>query len=489
MKRRLGYLLGSVMCILFAGTETDCEAANGVAVPPVVTETVQEHKTADAVAVNLNNVRGNIEMWTLRRCIDYALENNVEIKKQELSVKDAELDKTQSRLNYIPTVNGSGGYSLSGGRVLDQTTYQFLESSTNQSMNASLGVGTELFAGMKKLHTMKRADLNLQSVLMQVEKARNDLSLNITAAYLDILFAQEQQDIAVRHVEILEIQVGQVDKLVQSGRKTTGDLLQLQAELAEARYRQVESDNNLTLAYFSLCQLLEIDDFRSFRVVVPEDMALTKGIVQQEPEAVIEQAQSMPEIMGAKINMDIAERNIKIARAELYPSLGFSAGYGSSYSDGRMKPDMNNPDTFIRYPFKEQIRDNASFNVSLSLNIPIFNGLSARNNIKSYKIAADRAQYDYVVAQKTLNRQIRQACLDAAGAYQQYEAAEKNVETGDESFRMVEQKYNLGAASTVDYGIALYNLVSARSQMSQAKFKYILKTKIIDFYRGIPIEL
>ena len=145
--------------------------------------------------------------------------------------------------------------------------------------------------------------------------------------------------------------------------------------------------------------------------------------------------------------MDMADRDISIAKSGLYPTLSLSAGYGSSFSNGRQKPDINNPATYIQYPFKDQIRDNASYHISLSLSIPIFNSLSARNNVKSYRIARHRAEYDYMIMQKNLNKEIRQAYIDAVGAYEQYEAAAKNVTTTEEAFRMLEEKYNLGAAS------------------------------------------
>ena len=405
--------------------------------------------------------------WTLQECIRYAQENNIEIQRQELSIEDAELARKQTRLNYIPSVSASVGSGTSFGRVLDPTTYEFRENSSNTDLSASLSLGTEVFAGMRKYHQLKKSDLALQDMLLQVDKARNDLSLNITAAYLDVLFAEEKVTIASQRTRTLTLQVEQTQMLVESGRKTMGDLLQLQADLADAQFQDIEAKNNRTLAYFTLC----------------------RDGVAVGPGEIYEMAQELPQVKSAGLAMDMADRDISIAKSGLYPTLSLSAGYGSSFSNGRQKPDINNPATYIQYPFKDQIRDNASYHISLSLSIPIFNSLSARNNVKSYRIARHRAEYDYMIMQKNLNKEIRQAYIDAVGAYEQYEAAAKNVTTTEEAFRMLEEKYNLGAASPVDYSIALYNLVNARSQLAQAKYSYLFKTKILDFYRGIPITL
>lgn len=433
--------------------------------------------------------------WTLRNCIEYAQENNIEILRQELSIEDAALAKKQARLNYIPSVSASLSSATSFGRVLDETTYEFMANTSNTSLSGSLSAGTELFAGMRKYHQLKKADIGFQDMLLTVEKARNDLGLNVTAAYLDILFAEEKVSIAGKRTETLELQVEQVEKLVDAGRKTIGDLLQLQSDLADAKYQSIEAANQRKLAYFNLCQLLEINDYESFRVFIPESLSVSDSGLTDTPDSIFEMAQELPQIKSASLSLDMADRDIRIAQSALYPSLSLSAGYGSSFSNGRKKimipdtPDMNDPATYVPYPFKEQVRDNASYYVSLGLSIPIFNSLSARNNVKSYRIARMRAEYDYMRAQKELNKEIQQAFIDAQGAYEQYGAAMKNTATSQEAFRMIEEKYNLGAASPVDYSIALYNLVNARSQLAQAKYSYIFKTKILDFYKGIPIQL
>ncbi len=482
MKRKTIVTVLFALTALFASAEAD-----GQSVPP--SSPLPETTPAARPEAAPTEPAAMQAPWTLQECIRYARENNIELRRQELSIEDAQLARRQSRLDYIPSVGASAGSGTSFGRVLDPTTYEFRENATNTNFSASLSVGTELFAGMRKYHRLKKSDLHLQETLLLVEKTRNDLALTITAAYLEVLFAEEQVTIADRRTQTLALQVRQTEMLVASGRKTTGDLLQLQAELAEAQFQDIEAVNNRTLAYFTLCQLLEIDDHETFRIVVPEPRPLSPEGIAADPDEISETAQALPQVKAAAVALEMADRDIRIARSSLYPTLSLSAGYGSSFSDGRRKPNLNDPATYVQSPFRDQMRDNASYHISLSLNIPIFNSLSARNNVKSYRIARRRAEYDYRVMQKNLDKEIRQAFIDATGAYRQYEAALRNVATTEESFRMLEEKYTLGAASPVDYSIALYNLANARSQLARSRYSYLFKTKILDFYRGIPITL
>lgn len=458
--------------------------------PRILTCTVLSVLTTWGAASQLpDEAADTLSAWTLRRCIEYARANNIEIRQQELAADDAALARQQARLDYIPSVSASVGTSFSVGRILDPTTYEFRENSANTDMNASLTAGTELFGGMRKYHRMKKADLNLQTVLLQVEKARNDLELNITAAFLDVLFADENAEIARQHTATLTSQAEHTAMLVEAGRSTIGDLLQIQSELADAEYEQADALNTLSLAYFKLSQLLEIDDWENLRIAVPDSLDISPSMLPSSPDEVLAMAQQLPQVEAADLSIEMADRDISIAKAALYPSLNLAAGYGSSFSDGRTKPNLNNPTTYVRYPFKEQMRDNASYYISLSLEIPIFNSLSARNNVQTYRTAKRRAEYDYMIMQKELANEIRQAYIDASGAYEQYNAARKNVATAEEAFRIVEEKFNRGAASPVDYNVALYNMTNSRSQLAQAKYRFVFRTKILDFYKGIPIEL
>ena len=430
----------------------------------------------------------NTRPWTLAECIAWARDNNIQILQQELYAKDAEMAVSQAKLNYIPSLNAGASYGTTFAESFDPVSGATRPSNTNASISAS--ASTDLFAGMKKMHTLKLSQLSLSETLMSIEKAKNDLELNVTAAYLDILSAEERVRISQSQIQTLEVQVSNSQKLVDAGKTTHGDLLQIQAQLADAKYQLLANENQRTLAYFNLCQLLEIEDFMNFRVITPESLVIVTDASFSSTNDIIEAAQSLPQIEAAKLGVDIAERNIKLAKADYYPSLRFSAGYGTSYSttQGKRIPNTT-PVEYEKYPFFEQLRDYATPSISLSLSIPIFNSFQTRNNVRSKRIALQRADYNMQLAQKQISKDVQQAFIDAYGALEMYKSSIANVETNEESFRIVEQKFNLGAATPVDYNIALYNLTNARAQLSQAKYQYIFKSKILDFYKGVPIEL
>jgi outer membrane protein len=448
------------------GTEAFTQAPGAEATPgpgfatPILTETPVGRNAA--------------KRWTLRECIEYAQCHNIQLLQQELSQEDAKIAHSQSRLDYLPSINASAGAGVSFNRVLQEGTYEFLRNSTDSDMSLSVSAGMDLFAGMKKLHTLKLSELNLKANLLSTEKMKDDLALNITAAYLEILFSEEKVKIAEAHIQTISMQVDQTQKLVEAGKNTVSDLLQMQAQLAEAEHDIIIARNQRTLAYFNLCQMLEIEDFMNFAVMAPEELVMDMRVSLSSVDEIMETARNLPQIGQARLNVEIADRNIRLAGSAYYPSLYLSAGYGSSWSELHRN----------RMNFGTQLKNFAQGSISLNLSIPIFNSLSTRNNVKSQKISLQRAEYDMLIVEKQLKKEIQQALIDANGAMEQYDSSLKNVATTEESFRIIEQRYSLGTASPVDYSVALYNLINARSQLTQAKYQYIFKTTILDFYKG-----
>lgn len=421
--------------------------------------------------------------WTLEECIAYAYEHNIEIKQQELTAESKRLAVAESKWSYAPSVSASAGYSLSTGRVLDETTYEFLENETVAGSNASLGASVPLFGGLRNHYNLRRAKLDLRSSLLAVEKMRNDVRMNVTASYLEILCAEETIRDAEQVVEELKVQEEKTAKKVEARKVTMADLLQIRAQRADAENDVLTARNTYDIARLNLCQLLEIDDYASFRAVAP-DTELARYGVTDAPAAVLDAAQGLPELEEARVGIDLARRDLQIARSAYYPTLSLSAGYGSSYSDARQKM-FRNPDGTYRYeayPFFDQFRDNASSYVSLSLNIPIFSKFTTRKNVQRQKLALRQAEYALRTVEKQVAREVTQALIDARTAWEKYLGAQKYVASAEEAARQVERKYDLGAASVTDYNAAVSAQVRARSQLLQAKYEYVFKTKIIDYY-------
>ncbi|MEG2061964.1 MAG: TolC family protein [Alistipes sp.] len=428
----------------------------------------------------------SMRCWSLDACIAYAQEHNIEIKTQELTAESKRITFSESKWAYAPDVSVSNGYNVSSGRVLDPTTYSFVENQTVQGNNTSISAGFTLFGGMSNLHNLRRAKLDLQAELLGVEKTRNDVTLNITAYYLEILCAEESIRNAEQIVATLQIQEEKTAKQVEVRKVTTADLLQIQSQLANAENEVLTARNQLYIAKLNLCQLLEIEDYMNFRTATPEKTLSAIDLLPHGVDEVVEAAHSLPQVRIAELEIDIARRDVRIAQAAYYPTLSIGAAYGSSFSDARQKTFQNADGTyrFEAYPFFEQYKDNANKYLSVSLNVPIFGRLTARKRVQKQKIAVQQAQYALQTMRKQVTKEVNQAWIDTHTAWEKYRSSQKFVATATEAARQVERKYELGVATVVDYNTALDNLVKANSQLLQAKYEYLFKTRIIRFYQN-----
>lgn len=426
----------------------------------------------------------NPHCWSLHDCISYATEHNIDIKREVLNSEAKQMTYSEAKWSYLPTISASNSYNLSMGRVLDPTTYEFIENQTVAGNNTSLSASVNLFQGLKNLHTLKFSKLDLQSSLLSIDKTRNDVTLNITAYYLEILCAKENLKNTRQIVESLKTQEEKTSLSVEAHKLTMSDLLQIQSQLADAVNDVLTAENQLSIAKLNLCQLLEIEDYNNFDTTAPDNTYLVEENIPYSLPDVEHAAMNLPQIRISQLNIDMAERNIRIAQSSYYPQLTLAGAYGSSYSDARKKT-LQNPDGTYKqeaYSFFDQYRDNANSYISLSINIPIFGRLTARKNISRQRIAYSQAKIDYLSACKQVSKEVNQAYIDAQTASEKYVATTKYVTAATEALRQVEKKYELGIVNVVDFNVAMNNLIKAQTQYLQAKYEYIFKVKIIRFY-------
>ncbi|WP_295939112.1 TolC family protein [uncultured Alistipes sp.] len=425
-----------------------------------------------------------LESWTLERCIAHAMEHNIEIKQQELTAEDRRIRLADSKWAYAPTVTGTNSLNVSSGRVLDPTTYDFVENQTVTGNSSSVSANMTLFSGMRNYYTLKRSQLDLLASQLGVEKSRNDIRLAVTAYFLEVLCARENIKNAEQVLSSLKLQAGKTEKAVRAGKVTTADLLQIQAQTADAGNELLTARNIYDVARLNLCQLLELKDYTAFEAR-PVDAAAYVGALSAA-ELIAEAAQDLPQLQMAKIGIDQAKRELQIARSAYYPTISLGAAYGSSFSDARQKAFQNADGTYRyeAYPFFDQYRDNANKYLSVSLNVPIFGKFSTRKNVNRQKLAVRQAEYAHYTMQKQVTKEVTQALIDARTALEKYNSSQQYVEAAEEAARQIERKYNLGAATVVDYNTSVTTLVKARSQLLQAKYEYLLKTKVIEIYSG-----
>lgn len=435
--------------------------------------------------------------WTLEQCIRYALENNLSIKSQSLSLKVQENTYTASQLGLLPSITADASHSTTFGRALDQTQYTFVDN-TVKNINGSISANMVLFDGLQKQNTIRKNRFDLLATSSEFDKLKNDISLNITAAYLQILLDEELVRINENQLALTVQQVEQTRKLVDAGKVVMGNLLDIQAQAASEELQVITAQNKLSLSKLQLIQLLDLKD-TTFKIIMPQMESFEISAVVSDLESVYPVAEAnLPQIKTAKFRAESAKTSIRIAQGQHYPQLSLSASYGSSYSDIRERlkivngtpvVDGSGQPVYEKYPFFDQFKDNKSLGVYVRLSVPIFSGFSTRFNISSSKANYHRAEIALEVEKNNLYKEIQQASADAVAAYKRYVASNKSVETLGLSFDYTQNRFNLGLINSLDYNTAKNKLVKAQSDLLQARFEYIFKTKILDFYKGNPIKL
>jgi outer membrane protein len=450
------------------------------------------------------------EEWTLDRCIEYALENNIRIRQQTISTQVSENNFKQSKIDIYPNLNASASHGISFGRALDQTTYQFTDDQTVQSSNMSLSSNVTLFNGFLKHSTIKQNEFNFQAELKDLERLKNDISLNIAAAYLQILFNKEFLEVSKSQLEITSLQVDRTRMLVDAGSVPMGTLLEMQAQEASEEVQVINAENQLDLSYLTLMQILDLDLSQPFAIVIPEIESISEEDLLSNTADIYETALAIqPQIKGSEYRLKSAETFVKVAKAYRSPRLSLSANYGSGYSDIRQRitgvdviseqigttvggdavfaPRVN--PIFASYPFFDQLKDNASTSLFLSLSIPIFNNRQITTNIKNAELGVLNSKLELEFTKKALYEDITRSYTDALAAIKKFNASEKALTAMEESFKYTNEKYELGLVNAVDFSVAKNQLLRTQSELLHSKYDFIFKTNILNFYRGRPIKI
>jgi len=449
------------------------------------------------------------ESWSLEKCVNYAIENNIQIKQQELNARYSENTLTQSKATVLPSLNASASHNYSFGRSVDPYTNEF-SSENSLSDNFSISSSVTLFNGLQNMNTIKRNQFDLMASLEDLEKAKNDISLSIASAYLQILFNLELLDIASNQLDITKLQVERTRKLVEAGSLAQGSLLEIQSQEAAEELQVVNAQNQLDLSYLTLTQLLDLDSVEGFDIVRPELPDInTESIPYTVSQIYTEAIINMPQITGAEYRLQSSEKELSIAKGMVSPRLALGASYGTGYSDARTLSSYTlGMDTIgytaisgegvlgyqyeyssEEYPFMDQLKDNASTALYFSLSVPILNGFQTRTSISNAKISLLNSEYSLQLEKNRLYKDIQQAYADALAALKKYHSSKKAVSSWEESFRYTQQKFDVGLVNSVDYNLAKNNMMKAKSDLLQAKYEFIFKSKILDFYRGQPIKL
>ena len=432
--------------------------------------------TASAVLL-LCNGSFSQEKWSLEKCIRHAQENNLQIKQQEIMAEQAGNELLAAKMEYVPSVNASMNHNLSWGRSVNLNDLEIIENQMSQSTSLNLSASIPLFEGMRKQNTVKSQMKQLEIAGVNVEKLKDEISLSVARGYLQILLGYEMEKSAVESCNSLQEQVKKCRTMVEAGSLAYSSLLELEAQLANERVQVVNARNNVRSNILALAQLLDMEDFSDFSIEVPEIGHLTISLPEESVDEIFDMATSMPAVKGAELAVEQSRLQYRIQKGAALPTLSFSAGYGTYYS--------NNQDT----PFFSQFDNNRNPSMGFGLSIPIFNNLRNSTSIKNARLNVKARETELEITRQNLLKEIQQAYNDAVASFEKYNASKQNMASAQESFKYSQEKFNAGMLSGTDYTVAKTNLSKAQSECIQSKFQYIFQLKVLDYYKNVPLTL
>lgn len=422
------------------------------------------------------------ERWSLRRCIDYAIEHNINIRRTANAVEQSAVEANTAKWARLPNLNGSAGQSWNWGRtqtaVKNEDTGDYSTvyvNTSSQGSNLNLSTSIPLFTGLQIPNQYALAKLNLKAATADLAKAQEDIAINVASAYLQVLFNQELQLVAESQVELSLQQQARISRLADMGKASMAEVAEAKARVAQDQMTAVQARNNYELALLDLSQLIELESPEGFLLESPD---VSFALQQLTPPDEIYQTAlvNKPAIQAAEYRLEGSKHSVRIAQSAYYPQLNLNGSLGTNYY------------STINRTFRQQMGDNFSKYVGLSLSVPIFNRFSTRNRVRSARLQRDNYELQLTETKKTLYKEIQQAWYNAVAAESKYSSSHTAAEAGAESFRLMSEKYENGKANAVEYNEAKQNLMRAQSDELQAKYEYLFRSKILDFYKGESIE-
>jgi outer membrane protein len=455
-----------------------------------------------------------LEKWSLQKCIDYALANNLTVQRSAYDVESSEADLRQAKFSRLPSVNGSASYGYSWGRGLDPVSNSFVSQeirSSNLSANASL----QLFNGMRIHNTIKQSRASVAASEQDLAKAKNDLILLVANLFINVVFNKELVENAKFQLASSQQQLERTRKQVAAGALARSEQLNLEAQVAGNEVTLVQQENSLAFSTMRLKQALQIPASQGLDVEIPE-LNPEALVVDQTRDEIYEVArQTLPEVKAADFRIQSTYYLAKSARGNLYPRLSLVAGLNTNYSSAQeavfypdgsvafsqspvayLNRDVNSPVYTLNpggnfrntYGFSEQVKDNIYRTMGFQLIIPIFNNYSARATVQRSVILNEQAKIDAKLTAQTLRQNVETAYNDAVAASKTYNSSLRQVQAREEAFRMMVQRYEAGSANTFEFQISQNDLYRAITDLTRAKYDFIFKKKILDFYQGKPLE-
>lgn len=465
-----------------------------------------------------NDTAKDLKVWTLQQCVDYALANNLDVQRSQYDLESSGIDMDLARMAMIPSLNAGISNGYNWGRSINPVTNQF---TTQQITSLSPNVSSQvvLFNGLRLQNTVKQANRGFMASEQDLQKVRNDVSLNVVNLYINVIFNKELLENARYQLSSSQQQMERTRKQVEVGALPKSDQLNLEAQVATNELNVINNENALDLSLLQLKQALQLPGSEPLDVEVPS-IGIEDLVIDRSSQEIFEVArQTMPEVRSAQLRVSSARYAVRAAKGSLFPRLTLSGGLNSNYSSANASIyvpegyevtateipvgyyiDNGSTVTVFGYEYEpttgryidgpgydEQFKDNFFRQVNLSLSIPLFNGLQAKANVRRSVVNQQLAEISAKQVNQTLRQNVETAYNDAFAASKSYNSALKQVDALEEAYRMTKERFDLGAANYVEYQVSENELFRAKSDLARAKYNFIFRKKLLDFYEGKPL--
>lgn len=409
------------------------------------------------------------EGWTLRQCIDYAIEHNIEIQQTANEAEQNAIEVNTAKWARLPNLSGSAGQNWSWGRSQSpkDNTYSDVNSGSTQF---GLNTNVPLFTGLQLPNQYALSKLNLKAAIEDLNKAKEDIAINVTSSYLQVLFNMELSKVAASQTELSKEQCKRIIRLAE--------VAEAKARVAQDEMSLVQAENNYQLALLDLSQLLELPTPEGFTLAQP-DTVVNFAPLTAPDDIYTEALSNKPGIRAAQFRLEGSEKSIRIAQSNYYPQLSFGASIGTNFYT------LNGS---AEHSFGSQLKNNLNKGIGFNLSVPLFNRLATRNRVRSARLQQTNLALQLDNTKKVLYKEIQQAWYNAVAAESKFNSSMAAVTANEESFRLMSEKFDNGKATFVEYNEAKQNLTKSLSDKIQAKYDYLFRTKILDFYKGKAIE-
>lgn len=455
------------------------------------------------------------QKWNLKQCVDYALANSIVVQRSYYNLQSSKVDLRTAQYSRIPSVNGSATYGSSWGRGLDPVNNDFVANQKINSSNVAAQASVPIINGLRIYNTIKQNQRTYAAYEQDLAKTKNDVILNVANLFINVVTNKELVENAKFKLASSQQQYERTKKQVSAGALSKSEELNLDAQVATDEVTLVQNENALALSILQLKQSMQMPATDALDVEIPA-LEPEELIIDQSREEIFDIAKNtMPEIRSSQLKIQSAEYSIRAARGNLLPRLNVTSSFNTNYSSiaertpvsanlgfadapaAYLNKDLTQPvysygPTSIQYAntntFSKQFSNNIYKTLGLQLTIPIFNNYSARASLQKSVIQTRQAEVNAKEISNTLRQNVETAYNDALSAAKTYNSSLRQVQARDEAFRMMNQRFTAGAANSFEFQVSQNSLYQAKSDLSRAKYNFIFKKKVLDFYQGKTID-